>query len=58
VIVAPGRVRVAYWVRVMLPPEAVNVAPGSVLVSFCVTVAELPGAVIVSVGPGRVTMDV
>jgi hypothetical protein len=52
VIVAPGRVVVAYWVRVMLPPGAVRVAPGRVVVSYCVTVAaEAPGAVIVDVGP-------
>jgi hypothetical protein len=44
-------VRVAYWVRVMLPPGAVRVAPGRVVVSYCVTVAEAPGAVIVNVGP-------
>jgi hypothetical protein len=58
VIVEPGKVRVAYWVRVMLPPGAVRVAPGRVFVSYCVTVAEAPGAVIVNVGPCRVTMDV
>ena len=34
VIVAPGRVVVAYWVNVTLPPGAVNVAPVRVLVSY------------------------
>lgn len=34
VIVAPGKVLVAYWVNVTLPPGDVNVAPGRVLVSY------------------------
>jgi hypothetical protein len=58
VIVEPGRVFVANWVYVTLPPGVVNVAPGSVFVSNLVTVVSAPGAVVVNVGPRRVMKEV